>query len=203
MAYYIRVFGTDDTPVDVRDLCASIEGFEAGFRLELTGGENFLNWNELCVLDNIGNALAVLSCDIVSNDSVAGKEIIEFMEEISSCEPRSAVKWINKYFDRVKVIYAFQMLSSAFDAENLSVINQLQWLLQKSAKGILQADGEGFSNEDGYHILWQFNESVSGDYAMAVISSFGQWKPFRMELDNLLHRKAFKAGKVPTGARPV
>lgn len=27
------------------------------------------------------------------------------------------------------------------------------------APSILQADNEGFSNEDGYHVLWQFTEN--------------------------------------------
>ena len=38
-----------------------------------------------------------------------------------------------------------------------------------TAGGIMQADNEGFSNEDGYHILWQFDDDVTGDWWLRVL----------------------------------
>ena len=39
---------------------------------------------------------------------------------------------------------------------------------------ILQADGEGLSNEDGYHNLWQFPEDAAGAWNMAVLDATGR-----------------------------
>jgi hypothetical protein len=61
---------------------------------------------------------------------------------------------------------------------------------------ILQADGEGFSNEDGHHILWQFHDNVSGPWWMAVLQG-DKWVPFKMELGNREQRVAFFEGRVP------
>ncbi len=62
----------------------------------------------------------------------------------------------------------------------------------------MQADGEGFSNEDGDHVLWQFSEDVSGLWWMAVYRE-GAWCPFQMDLGNAEHRSAFFEGRVPPG----
>jgi hypothetical protein len=64
----------------------------------------------------------------------------------------------------------------------------------------MQADGEGFTNEEGYHILWQFHDGVTGEWNMAVRNFFGQWTRFTMDLGDNLQRKEFLNGKVPKGA---
>jgi hypothetical protein len=68
----------------------------------------------------------------------------------------------------------------------------------KQAGGILQADIEGFSNEAGYHILWQFEDSVKGPWWMGVLQD-GEWVHFKMGLGNQKHRAAFLRGEVPQG----
>jgi hypothetical protein len=67
--------------------------------------------------------------------------------------------------------------------------------------GILQADGEGFSNEDGYLILWQFADTVDGDWNMAVLDKDGSWIRFQMNLGDPEQRAAFLKGRVPEGAK--
>jgi hypothetical protein len=64
--------------------------------------------------------------------------------------------------------------------------------------GIIQADHEGFTEERGFQILWQFSDSVTGPWWMAVLRD-GKWIRFQMDLGNRKHRKAFLAGKVPDG----
>ena len=64
----------------------------------------------------------------------------------------------------------------------------------------MQADREGFSNEDGYHILWQFSESAKGDWWMGVLRD-GSWTHFQMDLGNLKQRESFFQGLVPDGAK--
>jgi len=68
------------------------------------------------------------------------------------------------------------------------------------APSVIQADGEGFTNEDGYHILWQFSDSVSGSWWMGVLQG-GEWKHFQMELANHQHREAFFRGEIPKGVK--
>ena len=66
--------------------------------------------------------------------------------------------------------------------------------------GIIQADYEGFTEETGHQILWQFSNSVQGPWWMAVLRD-GEWVRFQMELGNRKHRAAFLKGEVPDGVR--
>jgi hypothetical protein len=80
-------------------------------------------------------------------------------------------------------------------------VHAVQWEIWMTLGGILQADGEGFSNEDGYHILWQFPEDAAGTLNAAVLGPTHRWIPFEMDLGDPEHRRAFLAGQVPQGAR--
>lgn len=53
--------------------------------------------------------------------------------------------------------------------------------------GILQADAEAFSNEDGYHIHWQFSDDATGE----------------MDLGEPSHRGSFWRGEVPQGVGTI
>ena len=66
--------------------------------------------------------------------------------------------------------------------------------------GIIQADREGFSDEKGYHILWQFSNSVKRPWWMSVLKD-GQWVRFQMDLGSRKHRAAFFRGEVPAGVK--
>ena len=78
-------------------------------------------------------------------------ELDEFKEEIEDFKPTSSVKWLKKYFEKVKVIYTFQMLAASFEASNFEIVSSIKTRIWHITSGILQADQEGFTNEDGYH----------------------------------------------------
>jgi hypothetical protein len=63
----------------------------------------------------------------------------------------------------------------------------------------LQADGEGFCDEDGFTILWQFANKATGEWNVGVLKD-GHWVHFEMDLGNEQHRNAFLSGQVPSGA---
>ncbi len=65
--------------------------------------------------------------------------------------------------------------------------------------GILRADLEGFRNEEGFQITWEFVDRVKGECAMAVLDPNDHWIAFRMDLGNKQHREAFCEGRIPSG----
>jgi len=48
-------------------------------------------------------------------DKLGKAELEEFREDIQEFQPESAIKWLEKYFEKIQVIYAFQLMNSAFD----------------------------------------------------------------------------------------
>jgi hypothetical protein len=199
MAYYIRVLSK-------RDDCPNMEGLQAALLakrrkavLGLQSGESS-NWTSLVLAHPKGQEIAVVERDSVTRGSTAAEELREFIEEIQDCKPQSGAAWLVSFLRDVQTICAFQHLPGterAGGAQSLRVVAEAIW-----ARGdaVIQADGEGFTNEDGYHILWQFSERVTGPWWMAVRQDNG-WVGFQMELGNREHRDAFMAGRVPDGVR--
>lgn len=198
MGYYIRVLGIHDPDIHIDELIDSLkeEGLSAKFQFDPT--ERPQQWTMLDIENNDGKTLAQIERNPVVEGQLGKEELDEFKEMIEDCKPTSAVTWLTNYFEKVKVIYAFQILNAAFDDNNFDVISSIKTKIWNKTAGILQADNEGFSNEDGFHILWQFAENVTGDWSCAVQNSAGQWKSFVMDLGSKTQRQEFMNGQVPT-----
>lgn len=135
--------------------------------------------------------------------SLGAAELQEFMEDVQIERPKSAATWLAEYLPCVHTIYALQILSAADDGDGWGAIHAAQAALWNAGGGVLQADGEGVSNEDGHHILWQFSDNASGPWQMAVLNANGSWTAFEMDLGNDDHREAFLDGRVPVGVIPL
>ncbi len=108
---------------------------------------------------------------------------------------------MTNYFEKVKVIYAFQMLNAAFNNENFEIVDTIKTKIWARTKAISQADNEGFTNEEGYHILWQFADNVKGELSCAVRNWLGKWEKFEMDLGDITQRQEFQNGKIPKNAK--
>jgi hypothetical protein len=172
-------------------------------KFEFDPNEQANNWTILNILNQDGDPLAQLERNRVIDGELGQEELNEFKEIIQAFKPTSAVKWLTSYFEKVKVIYAFQVLNAAFDDNNFEIISSIKTKIWNKTDGILQADNEGFSNEDGYHILWQFSDNVTGEWSCAAYSELGKWDNFIMDLGDTIQRQEFQDGKVPTNSKQL
>jgi hypothetical protein len=136
----------------------------------------------------------------VVEGQLGADELSEFLEEVAHYKPKSASDWLRDYLPSIKVIYAFQLLDGTDVDDGWTSLHNLYTAVWKHTGGILQADGEGFSDEDGFTILWQFSEAVKGSWNVGVLRR-GKWLHFEMDLGNPEHREAFWKGEVPHGVR--
>jgi hypothetical protein len=199
MAYYTRVLSK-------RVDCPSVEDLEAALRAErrkevlsVQAGDSS-NWTSLVLAHPGGQEIAVIERESVEQGSGAADELAEFIEEIQDCKPQSGAAWLVSFLREVRTIYASQHLPGTQrtgGAESLRTVEEAIW-----ARGdaVIQADNEGFTNEDGYHILWQFSDHATGPWWMAVRQN-DAWVAFQMELGDREHRRAFVDGRVPQGVR--
>lgn len=178
------------------ELASAVEHLNCALSCEVPSSR----WTELEVVDSSGEAIFLIERSDVHERSIAPDELLEFDEEVSECEPASAADWLRSYLPTVRTIYAFQILDPIYSGNGWEVLGAVKNTIWAAAGGVIQADGEGFSNEDGYHILWQFPDDVTGDWWMAVLKD-GEWEAFQMDLGNPAHRAAFKAGRIPNGVR--
>jgi hypothetical protein len=203
MGYYIRVLGTQDPDIHMDELMEGLisEGLSAKFAFD--EGEEPGKWTVIDILNEEGDHLAQLERNPVLPGELGQDELDEFLEFIQEDKPISAVKWLTAYFNKVKVIYAIQMLDASFEEGNYEIVTNIKSTIWNKIGGILQADDEGFSNEDGYHILWQFADDVTGDWSCAVLNEKGEWERFVMDLGDKAQRKDFQEGKVPQKAKRI
>ena len=195
MGYYIRVLGKTlgDIPLD------KLREASHPAVLDISEG-NGDAWEQLTLSHNSGQEIAIIEKNPVVEGQLGAEELREFIDEVPHYKPESAATWLQRYLPTVKVIYAFQLLKGTDVSDSWSQLHHLYSVVWNHAGGILQADGEGFSDEGGFTILWQFSDGVSGEWNMGVLKD-GDWVHFQMDLGNEHHRKAFFSGQVPDGAK--
>ena len=203
MGYYIRVLGSQDPDIHIDELIEALTVDCVTAKIEFNPNEQPNKWTMLDILNKDGEALAQIERNPVVDGELGREELDEFREDIQNYKPASAVKWLTNYFGNVKVIYAFQMLNAAFDDGNFEIVSCIKTKIWNRTQGILQADNEGFSNEDGYHILWQFSDNVTGERSCAIRNWLGKWDKFEMDLGDTVQRQEFQNGKVPKNAKRI
>jgi len=196
MGYFIRILGTEIASTPLAQLSDAAR--PALLDLDSTGPNE---WLQLTLKHASGVEIAVVEKNPVVEGELGYEELQELTEEVSECEPASAVEWLQRYLSGVKVIYAFQLLRGTDVDDGWAILHRVYNAIWKVAGGILQADGEGFTNEAGFTILWQFSENVTGNWNAAVLRDESRWVHFEMDLGDPTHRESFKRGEVPGGAK--
>jgi hypothetical protein len=195
VAYYTRVLSKQEAFPAFEELAQLIRDGHPNYKLTIESGDGD-DWETLLLSGNDDVEVAVLERNPVANGSTGQDEIADLLEETQDCKPESGVAWLQEYLASVRTIYAFQHLQGADTEEGGNVIHALRSALWECGDAIIQADGEGFTNEEGYHIVWQFSDSVSGSWNMGIYQD-DLWHHFKMDLGDPDHREAFLRGEVP------
>jgi hypothetical protein len=196
MGYYIRVLGKNLDNISLDALR------KVSQPAVLHAEEDSDAWEQLVLSYKSGQEIALIEKNPVMAGQLGADELQEFIDEVSDHKPKSAAVWLQQFLPGVKVIYAFQLLNGTDVDDRWTPLHRVYNAVWEHAGGILQADGEGFSNEQGHTILWQFSETVKGKWKMGVLKD-GRWVHFEMDLGNEQHRSAFLGGEVPHGAKVI
>ena len=191
MAYYTRVFSQDEEFPPFDELAQWVRNEHPDYKLNIEDGTED-EWETLLLSGNDEVEVALIERIPVFDP----EDVAEFIEELEECKPESGVQWLKEYLGEVKTIYAFHHLQGSETEDGSNTLHALRSHLWERGDAIIQADGEGFTNEDGYHIVWQFSDSVSGPWNMGIFQD-GIWYHFKMDLGDPDHRAAFLNGEVP------
>ena len=195
LGYYTRVLSKDEEFPSFEELAQLIRSEHPEFKLAVEEGSEE-EWETLLLSGDDEVEVAVIERNPVYEGSIGEDEIADFLEDIRDCKPETGVQWLAEYLAEVRTIYAFQHLQGADTEEGGNALHGLRSALWERGDAIMQADGEGFTNEDGFHIVWQFSDSVSGPWNMGVLQD-GVWLHFTMDLGDPDHRAAFLDGEMP------
>jgi hypothetical protein len=172
-----------------------------GYKLTIEEGSEE-EWETLLLSGTDEVEVALLERNPVTDGSFGQDEIAEFIEETQDCKPETGVEWLAEFLTSVRTIFAFQHLQGSDTEEGGNALHALRSAIWERGEAILQADSEGFTNEEGFHIVWQFSDSVSGPWNMGVLQE-GVWRHFAMDLGDPGHRAAFLNGEVPDDVSEV
>ena len=199
MAYFIRVLGKDAHAVPLDVLRGALAASELPFSLRvLEGDERAWLAVELCSRNR--REVARIRRIPLPEPPSAAPELRVLLETLVDERPESAAAWLSTYLCGVRVIYELEVLPEIDEASGWSALHVVQGAIWEWAGGVLHSDGEGFTNENGYFILWRFQDDAHGPGNMAVLVD-DDWVEFEMDLGDPEQRTAFLEGRVPEGAQ--
>jgi hypothetical protein len=160
------------------------------------------DWRQICITYTDGSWSFDFERYTVGGSGRWTQDLSFFNGWLGVREPVVNTQWLMQYLTRVRTVYMFRCSNSAPDS-NLELVREIVDSLRHDDEnggesGLLYAELEGWSNENGHHLTWEFSDRVSGPWWMALRRDEG-WETFQMELGNRAHRQAFKSGQVPAG----
>jgi hypothetical protein len=201
VGHYTRVLSRQEEFPSLDELADLIRDEHPYCKLTIEEGSEE-EWETLLLSTDDGVEIALIERNPVFDGSEGQDTIADFIEETQDCQPESGVEWLHDYLATVKTIFAFQHLQGSDSEEGSAALHALRSALWERGEAIIQADYEGFTNEEGYHIVWQFSDTVSGPWNMAVLQE-ETWRNFSMDLGDPEHREAFLSGEVPSDVAVV
>ena len=191
MGEYARVITKSMNKIDIENLKKAVE---EDMKIEIIGNSEE-NWEKIILKRNDYNQIVT---EIVEVKNIE-EEKAALLEGLTNSEPRNSAEWTSSYIKEAKKIYRFELFEGAEDQYGWYSFEALREALWESSGGIMQNDGEGYRNEEGFFIVWQFEYEVEGPYEAAILDEYGKWLCFEMELSDKTHEQQFKAGKLPKG----
>jgi hypothetical protein len=211
MGFYLRILTPSKRLVTINELKAHIKTQTLKVELELNGG-SMSEWSALFVKHSgpgagTDNCICQIERNSVdsSTDSLGADELEELKDSAKCQKPVSASKWLVKYLHSVEAIYAFEVYHEGAEfRQGWDALRSIHWFIWQTLGGIGYVDNEGFSNESGQQITWEFDDDVERyEWQAAILDKNEKWVPFVMDLTNAEHKKAFIKGSIPKGVKLI
>lgn len=124
--------------------------------------------------------------------------IEDLCSKLDDVAPRANARWLQAFLREVRTIYHFTPHHAERSEEAMQALRAVMWSLQQEARpAIAYADGEGYYDQDGSLVTWEFDsDDRHGTRVVAILSDSG-WRTFSIDLATTEQREAFKAGRLP------
>ncbi len=190
MSYYVRVL----TPS--AEIVPFAEIQKQGNAIQLISGTDSA-WDKIEVYEPRNKLLAVIERLPVSSGSRGESELARLKDSLQGQLPINAREWINRFLSTVVTIYTFQLNTDGIKKQGWQTLGRIQNVLKDTLTGIIQADNEGYYNENGDYILWQMYAGAGGTIPAATLDENGNWVKFTLNLNNYQAVEMFQQGTVP------
>src|SRR5262245_43547181 len=185
----------------LRELRTVIGEFDNGAVLRVDEGTG-RSWRKLELLHAADHPIAEVTwIPVRKGGRGRGRsEVVNFLRRLRDARPASAAVWLRGYLPRVRTAYQFRLYSGTEVNRGWESVRGLVDFLRDWYPGVLYAEFEGWSNEAGEQITWEFTGKPAGAWWMGLLIG-GEWHRFQMELGSREQRECFQRGVVPPGVR--
>ncbi len=193
-------FGTKNTPVSTDAVAQWLVDALVDAEIESDEEEGTGVWSQIALYLDNGEPVAEVDRFVRGDEDFheyLADVVRMLLDDAEPVMPHSAVRWLCQYMHQVQVIYSFKPHQALYDEKGWAIFNQVWTNLKKLEPGIVHTQAEGFTNESGDQITWEFPKGSVGDWKMAVLNDENDWVKFTMDLANLEQRQSFQAGRLP------
>jgi hypothetical protein len=199
--FHMLFFALKDTAVSVDNIVDWLQDAQVDGEIESEEEEYPGSWTNMTLYLVTGQP--VVEIEKFSHDEGTLTEKIQetvrqLLDHENHVKPASAVKWLCQFMKRVKVIYEFRPMQAINSDAGWEIFNEVWMNLRHTETGIVHLDGEGFTNEEGCQITWEYPGEESGELKVAVLNEKGEeWIEYIIDLANQEQKELFMAGKAP------
>ncbi|MBU6452224.1 MAG: hypothetical protein KGS72_10625 [Cyanobacteria bacterium REEB67] len=226
----MRFFGLIDEPISVDKVAGWLQKAMIDCEIESEEGEGEDNfpgcWSTLTLfLDDGEPVIEIEKYGFEEENFTAAIQdtVRLLLDDKKPVKPASAVKWLCQFMSKVKVLYEFRPMPAVKTEAGWELFNEVWTNMRDILRGIVHLEDEGFTNEQGAQITWEYPDaddvdaSAGSDAALhgtiaqaagdamteeklkvAVLDQNGQdWIEYMINLANQEQRLLFMAGKAP------
>ena len=210
----MRFYGLKDEPISVDQIAGWLQTAFIDGEIESDEEDYPGSWPSLTLFLDNGEPVVEIEkyrvADQAFQDAIQDT-VRALLDDKAPVKPASAVKWLCQFMTRVKVLYEFRPMQAVKTEEGWQIFNEVWTNLHKQLPGIVHLEDEGFTNEDGAQITWEYPDEGgehadaaltasenTGELKVAVLNPAGQeWIEYTLSLANQEQRLQFMAGKAP------
>lgn len=201
MPFFIRLFSKHRTMLSREILLGAIAGNEKFKKIRIE--KESTNTHDQFLVKKDDLELLIILELIPFNRGYDKKRIHKIIDSVSDKKPSSSVKWVKNFLKKTKIYYEFIPLADLEEDDDWELFSLLYQEAWAGLRGIFQIKDEGFTNESGDLIVWDFPYSAAGKRVAAIRSFTGRWKTFEMDLESMVQRKAFFSGRLPKNIKTI
>jgi hypothetical protein len=190
MGYCGRLLTASEKVVPFQDIREQVD------TAKLVSGQDSA-WDKIEISLPEGTLISVLERYPLSSEGQAQNEMALLKDSLQGSDPLNAREWLKNYLSSTRVIYNFRLQAENITSKDWPLLGRIQNLLKDTLGGIIQADNEGFYNEEGNYILWQMYEGATGTIPAAALDEKGEWIPYQLRLNDARAIDRFKQGLLP------
>jgi hypothetical protein len=196
MSYFLRILSPATKPLGVAPVIQRLRDRQLkGIGLACSGPQ--AAWESLVLRQGQeGNVIAEVERLPVQPGSAGEQELARLMRVAEKAQPLSASAWLASFLPSVRTVWAVSLYNGLNEPGGWEALGAVKDAIWTQVGGIQYVSDEGFTNQDGYQITWEFARGATGTWWMAVMKE-GAWTRFEVDLANPVHKAMFLNGQVP------